>query len=48
VVLADLVDLHDVRVLQARHCLGLGAEAGQVVGPGVGPGQDHLQRHQAV
>jgi hypothetical protein len=27
-VLADLVDLHDVRVLQAGHRLGLAAEAG--------------------
>ncbi len=30
VVLADLVDLHDVGVLQPGDGLGLGAEAGQV------------------
>ena len=29
-VLADLVDLHDVRVLQPGDRLGLGAEAGQL------------------
>jgi hypothetical protein len=46
--LADLVDLHDVGVLKAGDGLGLGAEAGQFVGAGVGAGQDHLEGDQAV
>ena len=45
-VLADLVNLHDVRVLQPGDRLTLGAEAGQFLGPGVLPGQDHLERDQ--
>ena len=48
VVLADLVDLHDVRVLQAGDGLGLGPEAGQLLGAGVVAGQDHLQGDDAV
>ena len=41
--LADLVDLHDVGVLQAGDGLRLGQEAGGGLGVGVGAGQDHLQ-----
>ena len=48
VVLADLVDLHDVRVLQPGDGLGLGAEAGQLVRAGVAAGEDHLQGDDAV
>ena len=46
VVLADLVDLHDVGMLQAGDGLGLGAEAGQFRAAGVAAGQDHLQGDQ--
>jgi hypothetical protein len=42
VVLANLVDLHDVRMLQARHRFRLGAETGQVLAAGMAAGQDHL------
>ena len=47
-VLADLVDLHDVGMLQARDGLRLGLEAGQVRRAGVAARQDHLQRHQPI
>jgi hypothetical protein len=45
---ADLVDLDDVRVLQAGRRLGLDLEPGPFLGPGVGARQDHLQGRQAV
>ena len=47
-VLADLVDLHDVRVLQTGDRLGLGVEPGQLLRPGVCAGQHHLQGDDAV
>jgi hypothetical protein len=47
-LLADFVDLHDVRVLQLGHGFGFVAEARQLLGPGMGAGQDHLQGYQAV
>ena len=47
-VLTDLEDLDDVRVLEPRHGLGLAAEPGQAVGPGVVAGQDHLQGNGPV
>jgi hypothetical protein len=47
-LLADLVDLHDIGVLQAGDGLRLGAEARQLGLPGVCPRQDHLQRHQSI
>ena len=47
-MLADLVDLDNVRVLQAGDRLRLSLEAVSVVRPGVGGRQDHLQRHHAV
>ncbi len=47
VALADLVNLHDIRVLQARDGLGLGAEARQLVRPRVAAGEDHLERPPA-
>src|SRR5262249_5051347 len=47
-VLADLVDLHDVGVLQWGEGAGLLAEAGELLRAGVGPGQDHLQRAQPI
>src|SRR5262249_54969048 len=43
VVLADLMDLDDVRVLEPGRRLGLRAEALALHGPRVGTGQDHLQ-----
>ena len=43
VVIAQVVDLDDRRVFQARDGLGLGQKAGRGLGPGVGAGQDHLQ-----
>ena len=47
-MLADLVDLHDVRVLQLGHRLRLGAEAGQLLRAGVVARQDHLQGDDPV
>jgi hypothetical protein len=47
-LLADRVDLHDVRVLQGRDGSCLGLETRPLLRSGVRPGQDHLQRHQAV
>ncbi len=47
-VFADAVDLDDVGVVQAGDGLGLGLEAGQVVGAGVFARQDHLERDDAV
>ena len=47
-MLADLVDLHDVRVLQPGDRLGLGAEARELRRPGVGAGEDHLEGDEAV
>ena len=46
--LADVVDLHDVGVLQAGDGLRLGQEAGGGLGAGMGAGQDHLQGAGAV
>jgi hypothetical protein len=46
--LADLVQRHDVRVLQAGHRFGFDLEAQPVGGAGVLDGADHLQRHQAI
>ena len=47
-VFADLVDLHDVGVLQLGNGLALGLEAGQLLGAGVGGSQDHLEGDGAV
>jgi len=46
--LADLVNLHDVRVLQPRLRLRLRPEAAQVLGVRLGAGQEHLEGHQAL
>jgi hypothetical protein len=46
VVLADLVDLHDMRVLQTRDGLGFGAEALEIGRAGVAAAEDHLEGHQ--
>src|SRR5438046_2518323 len=43
VVLADLVNLHDVRVLQMSDRLRLAAEAGQFARASMGARQHHLQ-----
>ena len=45
--LADLVNLHDVRMLQPRHRLRFDAEAGQLARFGVAAGQHHLERDGA-
>jgi hypothetical protein len=47
-VLAEVVQRHDVRVLQSCDRLGLGQEAGEAVRPGVGARQHHLQRYHPV
>ena len=46
--LTDVVDLHDMWVLEPRHRLGLGEEAGGGLGRGIGAGQDHFQGAGAV
>src|SRR5262249_37225281 len=46
--LADFVQLHDVRVLQAGHRFRLDLEAQPFCWAGVLKGADRLQRHQAV
>src|SRR5262245_12927612 len=46
--LADIEDLDDVGMLQASDHRGLCAKAVQVLGFGVTPGQDHLERHSAM
>ena len=48
VVLADLVDLHDVGVLQAGRRLGLTPEAGQLLGVGLVAGSQQLQGHDPI
>ena len=45
--LADIVDLHDVRVLEPRDRLDLHAEAGQLLRPDA-QARDHLQRDRAL
>ncbi len=47
-VLAHLVDRHDVRVVQGGGRLGLGAEAGDVDRGRQNAFEDHLQRHDSV
>ena len=47
-ILAQAVDRHDARVLQAAGDLGLQQEAGPAVGVVGMPGLDLLQRHLAV
>ena len=47
-VFADLEDLHDVGVVQGGQRLGLAAEAGQLLRPGVGRREQHLERHHAA
>ncbi len=47
-MLADLVDGHDVRVVEVGGVFGLGAEAAQLVGAGQGAVADHLEGHQAA
>ena len=46
--LADLEDLHDVRMLQRGDRLGFTAKTLAFGSAGVSARQDHLQRHQAV
>src|SRR5207248_2883617 len=48
VVLADFIDLHDVRVVQPGYRLGLQPEAVELLTAGVGPGEDHLQGHEPL
>ena len=46
--LADVVDLHDVRVLEPGDRLGLRQEPGTNLGVGMGTGEDHLQGARAI
>src|SRR5947209_6097126 len=48
VSITNLVNLHDVRVLQAGDCLSLGTKAHQLRVTGMGSCQNHLERDQAV
>src|SRR5262249_25082392 len=48
VLLADFVNLHDVRMLQPRDRLGLALKAGALGGPCMAPGEDHLQGDLAL
>jgi hypothetical protein len=48
VVLADLVDGHDVGVFQAGKRLGLATEPFELLGPGIGSAEEHLQGDDAV
>ena len=45
---AEVVDGDEVGVAEARGGLGLDAEAVEGLGAGLGPGQQALERHQAV
>jgi len=46
--LADVVDLHDIGVLQAGDGLRLGQEASYALGTGMGTAQDHLEDAEAI
>ena len=48
VVFADLVDGHNVRMLQTRNGLGFGLKAFDFGGSGQQARLDHLQRHRSV
>src|SRR5438128_2690960 len=48
VVLADLVDLHDVGVLEPGHGLGLRTESNPRRRVAVSARRDHFERHQAL
>ena len=48
VVVADGVDLDDVRVLEPRDHLGFGQEPRGVLRRCMGAGPDHLQRHDPI
>ena len=48
VLVADFVDLHDVRMGQARNRLSFGVEASQLLLARVPAGQEHLEGHQPV
>jgi hypothetical protein len=45
---ADVVDLDDVGVVEPGNRLSLPAKTGQVVGTGVGAGENHLECYEAV
>ena len=45
---ADLVNLHDIGMLQTGRRLGLELEAAQIVVAGMGAAQHHLESHDAV
>src|SRR4051812_45116989 len=46
--LAEVEELHDVRVMEMGDGVGLVTEARLLAGAGVRPGQNHLQRPRAV
>jgi len=47
VVLADVINLHHVRMVQPSDRFGFGAETGSAFRKLPGPGDDHLDRDQA-
>ena len=48
VLLADLVNLHDVGMLQAGDGFGLFTETSNLLGVGIFAGENHLERHEAL
>ena len=48
VVLADLVDLHDVRVLQRGQCPCLDLKPGHILRGSLRSRRDHFERHDAI
>jgi len=47
-VLAHIIDRHDVRVVQARHCLRFALEPRPLARACVCPGEQHFESHDAV
>jgi hypothetical protein len=48
VIVADIVNLHYFRMLQAGNCLSLNAEAVQILLAGMGARQDHLEGDEPI
>jgi hypothetical protein len=48
IVLPDLINLHNIRMLQTSHSFGFGAKAGAILGARMATCQDHLERYQAI
>src|SRR5437868_5873369 len=47
-VFPDVIDLHDIRMVNPGRSLRLGAKPCSVQGTGVRTGEDDLQRHQTI